>query len=271
MCMIGKLGRDWKADWLKHLPTLVHAYNSTQLATTRYSPHYLMYRCWPHLAINFYFSTIRGMKKHQCVDHYIAELCEWLWEAFKEAEVQPHQRWRDRSGTVIEKLMPFHWNQVTWSWLKPMLTGEEESEGLWEEEPYDVEHQVVEGIPSYLMRNQQTGHSWVLHQNWPFLITPTWGTPLCMILHAKQAKCTTTTLEEQTLEKSETEKVPQSVNCLSPVQHQTGETPLGWVNRRLHAFIQMFPRASLLDQGWKVQCRGIMGVWKSISVFWWQK
>ena len=28
------------------------------------------------------------MKKLQCVDHYIAELCEWLQEAFKEAQVQ---------------------------------------------------------------------------------------------------------------------------------------------------------------------------------------
>ena len=26
--------------------------------------------------------------------------------------------------------MPFHWNQVMWSWLKQMPTGEEESEGL---------------------------------------------------------------------------------------------------------------------------------------------
>ena len=29
----------------------------------------------------------------------------------------------------------------------------------WEEEPYEVECQVVEGIPSFLMKNQQTGHS----------------------------------------------------------------------------------------------------------------
>ena len=31
---------------------------------------------------------IRSMKKHQHVDHYIAELHEWLWEAFKEVPVQ---------------------------------------------------------------------------------------------------------------------------------------------------------------------------------------
>ena len=29
----------------------------------------------------------------------------------------------------------------------------------WEDEPYKVEHQVAEGIPSYLMKNQETGHS----------------------------------------------------------------------------------------------------------------
>ena len=40
-----------------------------------------------HLPIDFYFPTIRGMKKHQCVDHYVAELCEQLQEAFKEAQV----------------------------------------------------------------------------------------------------------------------------------------------------------------------------------------
>ena len=31
---------------------------------------------------------IRGTRKHQHVDHYIAELCEQLWEAFKETQMQ---------------------------------------------------------------------------------------------------------------------------------------------------------------------------------------
>ena len=31
MHMIGKLSKDWKADWPKHLPELVHAYNSKRV------------------------------------------------------------------------------------------------------------------------------------------------------------------------------------------------------------------------------------------------
>ena len=47
----------------------------------------------------------------------------------------------------------------------------------WEEELYEVEHQVTEGVPSYLMKTQQMGHSQVLHQNWLFLISPAEGLP----------------------------------------------------------------------------------------------
>ena len=43
MCMIGKLNKDKKADWPKHLPKLVHAYNSMRSAITGYSLHYLMF------------------------------------------------------------------------------------------------------------------------------------------------------------------------------------------------------------------------------------
>ena len=70
-----------------------------------------------------------------------------------------------------------------------------------------------------------------------------------MVIHAKWARCTTTTLEEQTSEESETEEVPQGANCPLLAQHQTGETPLGLMNRKLQVFIWMFSGASLLDKG----------------------
>ena len=87
-----------------------------------------------------------------------------------------------------------------------------------------------------------------LHQNQPFLIMLTEGTHLYMVVQPKQARCTTTTLEEQT-KKIETEEVPQSANCPLLAWHQTGKIHLGWVNRRLCAFIWTFPRASWIDKG----------------------
>ena len=42
MRMIGKLGKNKKADWLGHLAEIVHAYNATCSTMTGYSLHYLM-------------------------------------------------------------------------------------------------------------------------------------------------------------------------------------------------------------------------------------
>ena len=47
------------------------------------------------LPIDFYFPTIRSTKKHMCVDHYIAKLHKWLWEALEEAQVQSVSRGRE--------------------------------------------------------------------------------------------------------------------------------------------------------------------------------
>ena len=47
-----------------------------------------------------------------------------------------------------------------------------------------------------------------------------------MVVQAKLARSTNTTLKEQTLDVSETEEALQSVNCPSLAQHQAGETPL---------------------------------------------
>ena len=58
MCMIGKLGEDKKADWPSHLAEIAHAYNATQSAVTRYSPHYLMFGRQPRLMVDFVFPTI---------------------------------------------------------------------------------------------------------------------------------------------------------------------------------------------------------------------
>ena len=90
----------------------------------------------------------------------------------------------------------------------------------------------------------------------PFPLPLEWGAPLCSGVWSEQTRCATTILEEPTQKASETEEVPQSVKCLPLAQHQTGKTPLEQVNRKFCAFLRTLSRVPLLDQGWKVQCRG---------------
>ena len=160
MCMIGKLSKDQKVDCLRHLPKMVHDYNSMRSAITGYSLQYSMFGCQPCLPIDFYFSTIRGMKNHQCVDHFVVELCEWLWEAFKEAQVQ--------SMSEAERCKQYYDRKAKAISLEPgdlvlakadAYMGRRKVKDWWEEEPCQVKCQVAEGIPSYLMRNQWTGCS----------------------------------------------------------------------------------------------------------------
>ena len=55
--MLGKLTKDKKAQWEKHLPEVLQTYNSTWSAVTGYSLHDLMFRRHPRFQINFYFPT----------------------------------------------------------------------------------------------------------------------------------------------------------------------------------------------------------------------
>ena len=94
MHMIGKLGEDKKAGWPSHLAELVHTYNATQSAVTRYSPHYLMFGHRPRLPVNSVFPSFgsneapmrEASAKH--VDVYVASVWERLRTALWEAQAQ---------------------------------------------------------------------------------------------------------------------------------------------------------------------------------------
>ena len=91
MGMIGKMGEDKKANWPGHLAEIVQAYNANRSAVMGYSPHYLMFGCWPRLPVNFYFPTFRSTEaptrgtsiKH--VDEYVATVHDQLRATLCEA------------------------------------------------------------------------------------------------------------------------------------------------------------------------------------------
>ena len=94
MCMIGKLGEDKKADWPSHLAEVLHAYNATESAVTRCSPHYLMFGQWPRLLVNFVFPNVGTNESPtreastRSVDMYVASVRDRLRSALCEVQAQ---------------------------------------------------------------------------------------------------------------------------------------------------------------------------------------
>ena len=84
-----------------------------------------MFEQRPSLPIDFYFSTIVNTEKCQCVNHYIADLCEWLCKAFKEVQAQSSTEAERQRQYYDHKANAISLNQVTWSSQKPMPTKEE--------------------------------------------------------------------------------------------------------------------------------------------------
>ena len=107
-------------------------------------------------------------------------LCEWLCNAFKEAWVQ--------SRSEAESQRKYYDCKANAISLEPgdlvlakadAYKGRRKVKDWWEEELYEVKCRIAEGVPSFLMKNQQTRHSWVLHWNWLFLSMSIMGAPLC--------------------------------------------------------------------------------------------
>ena len=87
-CMIGKLSCNKKAQWEQHLPELLQAYNSTWLAVTGYSPHYMMFGRCPHLPVDYYFPMVSAYECSCHVPAYVTEVQRRFKEAYTEAHLQ---------------------------------------------------------------------------------------------------------------------------------------------------------------------------------------
>ena len=79
--MIGKLEDELRDSGQNICQT--HAYNSTRSAVTSYLPHFLMFRQWPRLPIDFVFPIDKVMGTLRPIDNYVGELISALRKAFK--------------------------------------------------------------------------------------------------------------------------------------------------------------------------------------------
>ena len=265
MNMIGKLNRDQKLDWPKHLPELVHAYNSTSSSITGYSPHYLMFGSWLCLPIDFYFPMIWGMEKHWHVNYYIAELCEWLWEAFKEVQEQStsearRQKWYyDRKANAMS-LEPGNLILAKDNTYKGMRKVKDQ----WEEELWYARLLRVLLHTSWWMSRHDTqflyqNHFFSCRGHSPLYIHVSWAGR--MPCHHPRGK--------NTSDRDCESAIRCGLSTIHPATDSRDSSKLG--DQEALCCLWMSSGVSILHQGWKVQCRGTRCVWASTLAFLWQR
>ena len=218
MHMIRKLGEDKEADWPSHLAEIVHAYNATCSAVTRYSPHYLMLGWQPKLLVNFIYPTIGSNKapmreaSAKSVGMYVASVRDRLRSTLQEAQAQLTvetclQKWYYDWKIGAVNLKPGDLVLVkvdAWNRKRKI-------KDRWEEEAWEEVHQIVADIPSYEVMNQ---HAWsqVLHRNWLLLIMSEIGIPLCMDSDYTWDRCTSPTPCKTTSVRGDEKRMPQEKN-----------------------------------------------------------
>ena len=233
MHMIGKLGEEKKANWPSHLAEIVHAYNAIWSTVTRYSPHYLKFGQWPRLPVDFIFPTIGSNDaptreaSARSVDMYVASvrdrLRSALWEVQAQSTMEAHwqkQYYNRKIGMV--NLKPGDLVLVKADAWK----GKRNIKDRWEEETWEVVHQITADIPSYKVMNQH-GWSWVLHQNWLLLIASEVGVPLCMGSHHTWDRCSIPTPCKTTSIRGDKKRMPQEKDGKVVTQQPTSKASLG--------------------------------------------
>ena len=191
--MIGKLDPEKCQKWPAHLGSVLIAYNATRSLVTGYSPYYLMFGRRHRLPIDLLFPTRQEHNLTCTIDEYVEMLYRHLWKsvkmaqdsALKEALRQKHLYDRKvgamelRPGDrVLIKLDAFHGQ---WRKLK----------NWWGSDLHTVKTCVVDGIPVYVVKNERTGKTKVLHQSKLLLWLANYGEPMRM-----NCMCASVTLRE---------------------------------------------------------------------------
>ena len=258
MQMIKKLGEDKKANWPSHLAEIAHAYNATCSTVTGYSLHYLMLGWRPRLSVDFYFPTVGSTEaptrevsaKH--VDKYVVSVQDrmrtTLWEVKTHVTAEAHwQKWYYDQKIGAVNLKPGDLVLVKVDAFKE----KRKIKDRWEEDTWQVEHQIMTDVPSYEVMDQ-CRRSCILHWNRLLLNASEVGVPLCIGIHLAWDRCASPTPCKPTCKGGKTRMIPQESNGSVVTQHPASKTSLGYINRKLWLLPWTSARASTED-GWRPQ------------------
>ena len=174
--MIGKLEKDKKVCWSKHLPELLMAYNATCSTVTGYSPYYLLFGRRLRIPVDYLFPTLRNSPHQTKMEVSVAAMQKRLKEAFAVArcltseEVAKQCRYYDRKAGAVA-LQPGDVVMVR----TDGFVGKRKVKDQWEDRGSIVESQ-LEDWPVYKVKcptsdARQKPKYWILHQNCLLLVT----------------------------------------------------------------------------------------------------
>ena len=142
---------------------MVQAYTSTRSAVTGYSPTLPNVWVTTKNVSCLLLPDHEREERHKHVDEYVTNIQDHLREACKEAQ--------DQSMAEVQWQKWYYDRQINTISLEPgdlvlvkadLYQGKRKIKDQWEDMPYEVECQVMNNVPSYIMKDEQ-GWSWIPH------------------------------------------------------------------------------------------------------------
>ena len=174
--MIGKLEKDKKACWSKHLPELLLAYNATGSTVTGYSPYYLLFGRRSRIPVDYLFPTLHDSPPQTKMELSVVAMQKRLKEAFAVArcltseEAAKQCRYYDRKAGAVAlqpgDVVMVHTDGFVGKW---------KVKDQWEDGGFIIESQ-LEDWPIYRVKcptsdDRRKPKNRVLYQNHLLLVT----------------------------------------------------------------------------------------------------
>ena len=212
----------------------------------------------PRLLVNFYFPTIGSAEaptreasaKH--LDEYIASVWDRLRTALQETQTQ--------STAEVQQQKRYYYKKIGAMNLKPgdlvlvkadAFKGKRKIKDRWEEDTWEMVHQITTDIPSYKVMDQ-CRRSCILHWNWLLLVESEFGIPLCTGIHHAHERSTSPTPCKHTSEWSGHMMMPQEGSGSAVTQCPASKTSLGSINGKSQLLPWTSARA-FTEDGWRPQ------------------
>ena len=146
------------------------------------------------------------------MDEYIASVQERLRTALQETQAQSMAEAHRQNQYYDRKIGAVNLKPGDLLLLKADASkGKRKIKDRWEEDTWEVVHQIMTDVPSYEVTNQH-GKSCILHQNLLLLVTSEAGIPLCIGIHHAWDRCTSPTPCKPNPTGGETKMAPQENN-----------------------------------------------------------